>query len=88
MKGFQLWLAEHRERLLAENPGLDNSDINAKGLELWKAIAKEEKDSYKTPRVPLVASSNKRKREKAEDGESSSCLATSKRKLAEFAAPD
>lgn len=56
LKGFQLWLAENRDTLT----GTDDSEISAKGLEKWKGLSREEKDSYKVPRVP---DSSKRKRD-------------------------
>jgi hypothetical protein len=51
LKGFQLWLAEHKEELSAAGP-IEDSELAAKGLELWKKLSKDEKDSYKTPRAP------------------------------------
>jgi hypothetical protein len=57
LKGFQLWLAENKDLLPA------SEKMNALGLQKWKELSKEEKESYKSPRVP------KRKREEPE-GES------------------
>ena len=66
LKGFQLWLAENRSSLETKHDGLDANDINAKGLEAWKMLPKEEKEAYKVARVPKAA---KRKRE--DDGSGS-----------------
>ncbi|XP_059096826.1 WD repeat and HMG-box DNA-binding protein 1-like [Tigriopus californicus] len=53
LSGFQLWLAENRSRLteLSES-GIEDSAINIRGLEMWKELDKEEKEKYKSPRVP------------------------------------
>ncbi len=62
LKGFQLWLAENREAVIQKNQdpcgtNLDDSEVNSKGLQMWTKLSKDEKESYKSPRVP------KRKRE-------------------------
>ena len=68
MKGFQLWLAENREELESKHRDLDQSDINAKGLQMWKELSKEEKEGYKMARVPVATgSSAKRKRDEEDD---------------------
>ena len=48
LKGFQLWLAENKESLA----GGGGEDVNAVGLKRWKDLSKEEKERYKSPRVP------------------------------------
>ncbi len=83
LKGFQLWLAENRDSILSADQSLDECDVNAKGLEAWKQLSKEEKETYKTPRTPVVNGGNKRKRD-----EDSSVVSSSKRKLAQFAATE
>ena len=47
LKGFQLWLAENKESLAC-----GGEDVNAAGLKRWKDLSKEEKERYKSPRVP------------------------------------
>ena len=51
LKGFQLWLAENKESL-ASSQSTGDEDVNAMGLQRWKALSKEEKERYKSPRVP------------------------------------
>ncbi len=80
-------MAENRDTILADNAGLDDSEVNAKGLESWKGMSKEEKDAYKTPRTPLSSGLNNKRKRDAPSSEDS-LPTTSKRKLAEFAAPE
>ncbi len=56
LKGFQLWLAENKDSF--GNVGSD--ELNSVGLQRWKELTKEEKEQYKSPRVP------KRKRDEPE----------------------
>ena len=51
LKGFQLWLAENKESL-ANDGSTGDDDVNAMGLKRWKDLSKEEKEKYKSPRVP------------------------------------
>ena len=51
LKGFQLWLAENKESL-ANGESTGAEDVNAMGLQRWKGLSKEEKERYKSPRVP------------------------------------
>ena len=51
LKGFQLWLAENKESL-ANGGTTGDEDVNAMGLQRWKSLSKEEKERYKSPRVP------------------------------------
>ena len=51
LKGFQLWLAENKESLANGGPSGDE-DVNAMGLKKWKDLSKEEREKYKSPRVP------------------------------------
>merc|ERR1711874_7083 len=53
LKGFSLWLAENKSSL--------GEDAESEGLTQWKSLAKEEKERYRTPRLPDC--SGKRKRE-------------------------
>jgi len=52
LKGFQLWLAENKETVLSSGEAADEAEVAAKGLEVWKGLSKEEKETYKTPRAP------------------------------------
>eukprot|EP00095_Tigriopus_kingsejongensis_P011218 maker-scaffold1959_size23944-snap-gene-0.6 protein:Tk11218 transcript:maker-scaffold1959_size23944-snap-gene-0.6-mRNA-1 annotation:"wd repeat and hmg-box dna-binding protein 1" len=53
LSGFQLWLAENRGQVAAIcDSGTEDSAINIKGLEMWKQLKKEDKDQYRSPRVP------------------------------------
>lgn len=64
LKGFQLWLAENRDTVTNDDEDMiDDSDVNAKGLEMWKKLDKQVKENYKTPRVPRI----KRKKRDTDD---------------------
>ena len=52
LKGFQLWLAENKESLANGGGPAGDEDVNAVGLKRWKDLSKEEKEKYKSPRVP------------------------------------
>ena len=52
LKGFQLWLAENKECLASGGGPSGTEDVNAMGLKRWKDLSKEEKEKYKSPRVP------------------------------------
>ena len=53
LKGFQLWLAENKESLSNAGPAAAvDEDVNSVGLKKWKDLSKEEKEKYKSPRVP------------------------------------
>merc|ERR1711976_329484 len=51
LKGFQLWLAENKDDLKTEN-NADDVELQSIGLKKWKELSKDEKDQYKSPRVP------------------------------------
>ena len=53
----QLWLAENKESLAngggpGPGPAAGDEDVNAVGLKRWKDLSKEEREKYKSPRVP------------------------------------
>ena len=73
--GFQLWLAENKTTLAHEKGLEDDTEVQTAGLEIWKGMSKEDKEGYKTPRLPTL----KRKREESTESTAS--------KLAKFAAP-
>merc|ERR1719319_1692353 len=64
LKGFALWMAENKCSL-----GGGGDEAQEEGLSQWKALGKEEKDQYRTPRVPVVADKGGDKRKRSDGDE-------------------
>lgn len=64
LKGFALWMAENKSSL-----GGTGDDAQEEGLSQWKALGKEEKDKYRTPRVPALGDKGGDKRKRSDGDE-------------------
>lgn len=65
--GFQLWLEEHRKSILADNPGLEETDVIKEAMGRFRSLSAEERLSW-TERAKGPSADDLKKRKRPEEG--------------------